>query len=247
MKKRRWIIYSLSDPRTRAVRYVGVTFRGKARFNEHMSRAINGGKTHRDCWIRSLVTNGLKPEYSELEVGAGDGWQDRERHWIALHRESLTNHTDGGEGAPGYVPTPELRAKWSAMRKGVPYSPERHPAMLGRRHTPESVEKIRAASTGRKMPDSMRAKTSARRKGQPLSLEQKEKLAASHRGKTLTAEHRAKIAASTKSRKPVLCVETSHVFASVTETARTLGVNKASVYQAIRKGCRCKGNHYRFA
>lgn len=96
MKDRPWEIYALSDPRTSKVRYVGVTFRGRARFREHLSRAICGGRTHRDRWIRSLVSVGLRPAYCTLERGKGDGWPDRERARIEVHRQTITNHTDGG-------------------------------------------------------------------------------------------------------------------------------------------------------
>jgi hypothetical protein len=245
MNNRPWEIYSLTDPRTSEVRYVGVTFRGKSRFREHMSRAVCGGKTHRDCWLRSLIAAGLRPTYATLERGSSDGWPEREQFWIATHRLTLTNHTDGGEGSPGYVPTPELRRKWSAMRAGVPYAPGRRSAMLGRKHTSGAIEKIRRASFSRKMPESMKAKVSAARKGKPLATEHRAKLAAAHRGKRLSAEHRRKIAAATTGRKPVRCIETGETFASVTDAARTLGVTEASVNQAVRKGCRCKGNHYR--
>ena len=247
MNNRHWEIYSLVDPRTLEVRYVGVTFRGKARFREHLSRAATGGKTHRDCWIRSLIAAGLRPTYGVLERGSGDGWPKREQFWIAAHKPTLTNHTNGGEGSPGYVPTQELRRRWSAMRSGVPYAQGRRAAMLGRKHSPEAVEKIRRASTGRIMPATMKTKVSAARKGKPLSTEHRARLAAAHRGNRLSEEHRRKIAASTTNRKPVQCVETGEVFVSVIEAARALGVTEASINQAIRKGCRCKGNHYRAA
>lgn len=248
MEPRRWDIYGLSDPRTGAIRYVGVTFRGKRRFNEHLSRAVRGGRTHRDCWIRSLIAAGVRPVYEILETGYGDGWQTRECYWIAHHRAlgDLTNLTDGGDGAPGYIPTPELRRKWSALRAGVPYAPGRRSAMLGRTHPPEVREKISAAGTGRRHTEASRSKLSAAHTGKKLSEEHRTKLAAAKRGRTLTDEHKRKIAASTANRRPVVCIETGEVFVSITAASRALGVNEASVYQAIRKGCRCKGNHYRF-
>jgi hypothetical protein len=242
---RPWEIYSLSDPRTGEIRYIGITFRGRQRYNEHLSRAATGGRTHRDCWVRSLASEGLRPAYSVLEVGNGEGWQERERSWIAKHREDgrLTNRTDGGEGLPGYVPSPELRRKWSKARRGVPYRPWRKPPMLGRRQSPEAREKIRQAGTGRTHSEATRARLSARRKGRPLPTWQREMLAASHRGKPLTEAHRQKIAATTTNRKPVRCVESGQIFPSITAASRALGVTEASVSQAIRKGCRCKGNH----
>lgn len=231
-----------------AVRYIGVTFRGKARFREHMSRAVTGGKTHRDCWIRSLVSMGVRPTYAILEMGRGDGWQDRERHWIALHRVSsdLTNHTDGGDGAPGCIPSPELRLKWSKMRAGVPYSPGRRPGMLGRSHTPEARAKIAVAGKGRKMSKETRAAMAAAAKKRGMSPETIKRSAAARRGRPITQEHRQKIADATADRKPVMCVETGEIFSSITAASQALRVSEASINQAIRKGYRCRGTHWGF-
>lgn len=237
------------DPRTQMPRYLGITFRGKRRYNEHLSRAVTGGKTHRDCWIRSLISQGLRPGWTVIEFGTGDSWQNRERDLIAEYRLSadLVNHTDGGEGSPGYIPSPELRAKWSQMRKGVKYAPGRRSAMLGKRHSFESREKIRESSTGRHHTTESKAKLALAHTGKILSAEHIKKLASAKRGCTLSPEHKAKIAASTTGRKIVVCVETGQHYASVTQAARAMGVNEASVNQAIRKGCRCKGNQLRFA
>lgn len=247
MTEREWHIYTLSDPRTGQVRYVGVTFRGKARFREHLSRAVTGGKTHRDNWIRSLIAINLRPVYLIIETGRGDGWQEAERHWIARYRETsrLTNLTDGGDGSPGYVPALELRAKWRAMRAGVSYPVGRIPGMRGKHHTSEAREKIRQAGMGRKHTAETKIKLSRAHRGKVLTPEHIEKMAAAKRGKRHTPEHNTKIAASTMNRKPVICVETGQMFESITAAARALSVNESSVYQAIRKGCRCRGYHFR--
>lgn len=219
-----WMIYGLVDPRTGKTRYVGMTSRGNRRLNEHMSRAVTGGRTHRDCWIRSLITLGLRPTLKVLEQGAGEGWQDREKFWISEHRqtEDLVNHTDGGDGFLGYVPTPELRAKWSAMRKGVPYAPGRVPGMKGKHHTTEVREKIREAGTGLKRTEETRKRMSD------------------------AANLRGMDAARTARRKRVVCVETGESFESLITLARSLKVNRSTISQAIRSGSRCKGNHYKY-
>ncbi len=246
MKERQWTVYALSDPRTKEVRYIGVSVRPKARYNEHLSRAVKGGNTHRDCWIRSLLIQEIRPDYSVLEVTTADNWQERERFWIAEYRSSghLTNLTDGGDGLPGYVPTPELREKWSQMRRGVKYAPGRRSGMFGKNHTPETRKKIADAGKRPCKPETRR-KIAQKAKGRDMSA-LIEKSADNRRGVPLSEEHRAKIIAKTTGRKPVLCIETGEVFPSITAAARHFGVNEASVNQAIRKGCRCKGNHYRF-
>lgn len=243
---RKWEIYSLSDPRTYEVRYIGITFRGRLRYNEHISRARHGGKTHRDCWIKSLLNIEMKPIYEIIEVGYGDGWQDAERAWIKLYREigNIVNHTDGGDGTPGLAISDELKKKLSDERSGVPYPPGRNNAMLGKHHTQEAIEKIRAAGTGRKHTKEARLKVSRARKGKSLSDEHKIKLSIAHTGKTLTEEHKRKIGASTTNKREVVCIETGEVFESIKACARTLGVNPSSVYQSMHNGCRCKGLHY---
>lgn len=229
---------------------MGMTFRGtNRRLNEHLCRARTGAKTHRDCWIRALLSAGVRPRLTVVERGAGPGWQDAERKWIAHHAAigKLVNHTIGGDGIPGFVPSEKTRAVWSAQRKGVPYPPGRVAGMKGRRHTPEALAKIAESSRGRSMPLSARQKISAAHRGKTLSAEQRAMLAAVHSGKSLTVEHKAKIAASTRTRKRVVCQDTGETFESITAASRSLGVNEASVNQAIRKGCRCKGRRLRFA
>jgi phosphoribosyl-ATP pyrophosphohydrolase len=118
--------------------------------------------------------------------------------------------------------------------------------MLGKNHTPEAIEKIREAGTGRKHSDKARAKISRARKGKKPSAATIAASVAARIGKKLTEEHRQKIAATTQNRKAVLVVETGQTFDSVTAASKALMVSEASVNQAIRKGCRCRGNHLQF-
>lgn len=241
--KRTWLIYALTDPQTGEVRYVGVSFRGRARLREHLSRARKRYKTHLYCWLRSVLAAGRRPGWSVLEQGVGAAWQEAERRWIAsFPRARLCNHTDGGEGTPGYAPTPELRALWSKQRKGVPYAPDRTRPMLGRRHSAEVRRKIGEASKGRRDGEETKRRRSeaAKRRGLSQAFRSAERVP--HRW---TEGERAARAEGCRTKKPVLCVETGEVFPSLKAVMRRLGVPHASVYQAIRKGCRCHGNHYR--
>jgi hypothetical protein len=109
-----WIIYTLKCPRTMAVRYVGWTCHTpEYRLCAHMREALNKPpKTYKQRWLFSLISIGLRPIAEAVESGAGDGWQDAERRWIAHYRAQgarLTNGTDGGEGVIGWG-TPEERS-----------------------------------------------------------------------------------------------------------------------------------------
>lgn len=111
------------------------------------------------------------------------------------------NLTAGGEGAGGYVATPEVRAAQSARRKGKKPSPETVAARAeglrksekhrearrrggvtfrGYKHTPEALEKMRKAQVGK-----------------TVSLEARGKLSAALKGRDFSPEHRARISAAT--------------------------------------------------
>jgi len=65
-------IYSLSDPITNEIRYIGQTNNINRRFNGHLSSSINKNNkqynTHKCSWIRKLLTNNLKPIISIIET-----------------------------------------------------------------------------------------------------------------------------------------------------------------------------------
>lgn len=88
--------------------------------------------------------------------------------WIAYGRclgWCLTNHTLGGEGQKGWVPTTETKAKISASLKGRSLSEETKSklskARTGRRVSQETRDKIRQAKLGKKHTQESRIKMSA--------------------------------------------------------------------------------------
>jgi hypothetical protein len=108
-----WIIYTLKNPRTDEVRYVGFTSRTPdKRMRAHINDAVRCPNTYRARWILSLLSIGLWPVMESVECGSGDGWADAEKKWIAALRASgarLTNTTDGGDGTLGRVMSAEQR------------------------------------------------------------------------------------------------------------------------------------------
>lgn len=91
-------IYTMSDPITLEVRYIGKTKISLAkRRSQHISKARQG-VTHRDCWLKSLARKGVKPLIDLIELVDESEWEERERHWISEYRKTsrLTNHADGG-------------------------------------------------------------------------------------------------------------------------------------------------------
>ena len=129
-------IYTLIDPITNEIRYVGKSVRPKERLQNQCNEKSN---TYRCHWVQSLLKLGLRPIQIIIEkLPLDQDWQSRERYWIKKFREdgfNLTNCTDGGDGVPNLSGESKER-----MAK----------TWVGRKHKPETLLKISAASKGRK-------------------------------------------------------------------------------------------------
>ena len=146
-------IYVLEDPDGR-VRYVGKTKQKEYhRLSQHIHRAINGGRTHRDCWISSLIKSGFCPMMRIIETVEGSG-SESECKWIAEYKKNgakLTNATEGGEGTVGAKLSESTRRKMSKARTGVVFSEERRrkisEARKGMKFTAKHIENLRVSHT----------------------------------------------------------------------------------------------------
>jgi hypothetical protein len=144
-----WIVYALSCPRTKTVRYVGWTKKSAhARLKQHISDALSHRRAnHRRTWIRSLLSAGQQPLAEVLESGTGDGWAEAERRWITHYRASgaqLVNATDGGEGWPTGWGSPEQR-RAAAIERFDRKTPEQRSESARKRwarQTPEQRSEI---------------------------------------------------------------------------------------------------------
>ena len=120
-------IYTLSDPRTGVVRYVGKSDNPKKRLGSHLRESRVEKSCHRHDWINSLQSADLSPILSIIEECPREAWAEREIHWIAFYRATgndLTNNAAGGVGTNGCVPSEESRKKMSAAQTGKTDSPE---------------------------------------------------------------------------------------------------------------------------
>ena len=93
-------IYTLSDPRTNEVRYVGKTNNPEQRRKAHgvLSREV---KSRKKNWIKQLKRIGLKPVFEIIDEVSESEWQKWEGYWIQqfiVWGFRLTNHTAGGDG-----------------------------------------------------------------------------------------------------------------------------------------------------
>jgi hypothetical protein len=206
-------IYTLSDPRTLEVRYVGMTTKTlEARLKGHL-RNYPHEKNHRARWIRSLQDVGLIPVIVEIDAVPVDLYAEAERRWIAFYHTQgarLVNATDGGEGTPGFKMSPEARKKISEAKKKVP---QLHLLAyhVGVPHSEETRERLRQAALRQYEDPAQREAVSRVHKGKVISEEHKRIVseAASRKwegwrasGKTVSEETRERIVAAAKARTP---------------------------------------------
>jgi len=97
-------IYALYDPREpEEIRYIGKANNPRARLNSHISESLRiETPIWKADWIRTLISDGLKPEMKVLEEVSYDisiEWEDREVYYIAYYFSKghrLENSTLGG-------------------------------------------------------------------------------------------------------------------------------------------------------
>lgn len=77
-------VYSLSDPRTGEVRYVGLSSDPRFRFYKHLSMARTWGTYPCAVWIRELLDRGHRPELRLLEVADAERPWETEQRWMDL-------------------------------------------------------------------------------------------------------------------------------------------------------------------
>lgn len=130
------VIYSLSDPKTGVVKYIGKTSKT---LTERMRSHIKDAKrknNKRTAWIKSILKLGLNPIIEVIDEVPVEDWQFWEIYWIEQFKAwgfKLKNGTIGGDGTKGYVYTDEdkkkmrgkvlskeTREKMSKAKKGKP-------------------------------------------------------------------------------------------------------------------------------
>lgn len=94
-------IYTLSDPRTHQVRYVGKTNNPDQRRKAHgvLTREV---KSRKKNWVKQLRKLGLKPLFEIVDEVQEKDWKYWEKYWISQFKAwgfILVNHSSGGEGA----------------------------------------------------------------------------------------------------------------------------------------------------
>lgn len=110
-------IYTLADPRTNEIRYVGKTNDPAYRAKTHRRKE----HTKKGRWVGALLSLGLEPKLEILDEVPFSEWMFWEQHWIQVMRGwgfRLLNADNGGLGH--YRITPELAKKISNTLAGRP-------------------------------------------------------------------------------------------------------------------------------
>jgi len=168
-------IYYLLDPLTGKIRYVGKTYDPKHRFGAHVRE---NGRSRKSNWVKSLISKGAKPVMEILEeVDDEDSgqWQEAERFWIAFFKSCGASLLNHDNGGlNGKMMSEETKQKLRI-------------ASTGRKLSPEVIEKMKASKIASLTPE-VREKMSAWQRGRKISRDLVEKRAASARGGKRTDE-----------------------------------------------------------
>lgn len=88
MTEKPFSVYTLSDPRTGDVRYIGISCDVEQRYKAHLSDTQNASKRE---WISELKISQLAPTLSIIETGLNvDSARVRELAWIRYYLENGT-------------------------------------------------------------------------------------------------------------------------------------------------------------
>lgn len=149
-------IYTLSDPQTNEVRYVGKADNLNIRLFEHIRKCKHGG-THKNNWIKSLLNKGYKPVIEILDIVSINDWGFWETYWINIIKSwgfNLTNIATGGRGG----------------NQGIVVNKKISEALINRKFTNETIEKMRIGAKNRKLSEEGRKNLSIHRMGKGNSM-----------------------------------------------------------------------------
>jgi len=200
-------IYKLVDPRNNEPRYIGWTINLENRLKNHLFPSYLKRRTHKNNWIKFLLSLGLQPLIEIIEKVPLDNWKESEIKWIRSYRlegYNLTNSTDGGEGMLGHVPSEETLKKMSDVQKGKHLSDETKEKLRitssNRRHTEEEKRKISEGNKGKTYSQETLKRMSEAHKGWVPSDESRKKMSDSQLGRKHPEEVKSKISASNMGR-----------------------------------------------
>lgn len=151
-------IYTLTDPDTNEVRYVGKSNNIKARYSKHCS--VSDKKTHKANWINKLLRENKKPILEILDIVPIEDWVFWEMYWISQMKTwgfNLTNNTIGGDGSTFGNKT-SFKKGQSPWNKGIPASDDVKERLrtynIGKKQSLETIAKRNKSLDGKRYDNS---------------------------------------------------------------------------------------------
>lgn len=144
-------IYTLRDPISNLVRYIGKADDINIRLNEHI-RKCDYSITYKNNWIKSILKKGYLPIIEVIDEVPYDEWGFWEEFWMDLIRSwgcDLTNLASGGQGGNlGSL----VNSKISKALSGIPKSEEHKKKLAesrkGKRHSESTILKMSESKKG---------------------------------------------------------------------------------------------------
>lgn len=120
-------IYSLSDPITGEIRYIGKTCNQlRKRLYAHINECKSNNKSHKISWIKSIVLNDKVPIISIIDIVPTSEWVFWEKYWIEQFKQwgfNLTNISKGGY-ENNYKRSNQTRDRMRKSKLGITLSEE---------------------------------------------------------------------------------------------------------------------------
>jgi hypothetical protein len=160
-KQKTTFIYTLCDPDTLMVRYVGKTNNPRHRLAQHLLEKKKDN-SHKARWIKKLKREGKKPILQIIEEVDMDKWEEAEIKWISFYKGLGCKLTNISEGGHSHLITNEMRDK---IRK----------ANLGKKAKEETKQKLSIATKNYMSDPKIRKKQSDACKKQWSDLEYRKK------------------------------------------------------------------------
>lgn len=147
---RKVYIYTLSDPITNDICYVGKTYNLNKRLIKHKYEKTS---TLKNNWIKKLKKQNLNPIINVIDEVQESGWEFWEQYWISQLKTwgfKLKNMTNGGDGGNTFIKlSPEVQER----RKK-----EMSEYMSNRIISKETKDKLRKNAENRKYSEKTRLK-----------------------------------------------------------------------------------------
>jgi hypothetical protein len=205
-KEKRFCVYSLNDPDTGLVRYIGITGRPlKERFQEHFKANT---KTKKSSWIKSLKFNHKRPSIELIEGGLSEmECKEKEIQYIKIFKSfgaRLVNGTDGGDGILNA--SKEVREKIGNAHRGKKLSSEQiefiRKINTGRKAPQQTKDAVKKAHTGKVVSEETRAKISLANTGKSyMRQETRLRFSKERKGKKISEERRLKMIGRTPTKE----------------------------------------------